>query len=313
MVPVRDREQQLACCLRAIRRSAGVIDHEVVVVDDDSRDASRSVAIASGARVVVAGGQPLGELRNLGARAANGDVLAFVDSDVLLTDGWAAAALDALACEGAAVAGAPCTAPADGNWIQRTYDLLRGRAAQRRSVRWLPAGALAVRRDAFGQIGGFDAGLSSCEDVDLCRRLRARGRRIVYDPALASVHCDDPRTLRAVFSAEVKRGAANSRVSVRRHAGGEIPSLLVSIAVLALLLLLAPALAASLRGERLPLYAVTTVLLVLVGMRASRMARVGGWRRLPAALVVGSVYELGRAVGLVAGSAAARRPRRGAR
>jgi GT2 family glycosyltransferase len=311
VVPVRDRERQLEGCLLAIGRSASAIDHEVVVVDDGSRDGSCAVAAAAGARVVTADGLALGGVRNLGADESSGDVLAFIDSDVLVSPSWASAALAALDEDPATAAvGAPYRAPADGNWVQQTYDLLRSRTTCRRTARWLPAGALAVRRDAFRAVGGFDRRLQSCEDVDLCRRLRAAGHRIVHDPALDSVHHGDPRTLAAVFAGELRRGAANLRVSVRRHARGELPSLLASLAVLMLTLLLAPTLAAAVGGETLPLAAVAAALAALLALRGARMTRLAGWRRLPAALAVASLYELGRAVALVTGGVEAARSRR---
>ena len=42
-------------------------------------------------------------------------------------------------------------------------------------VTWLGSGNMAVRRSAFEEVGGFDTTLETCEDVDLCRKLRARG------------------------------------------------------------------------------------------------------------------------------------------
>jgi GT2 family glycosyltransferase len=256
--------------------------------------------------VVDGGGVALGELRNRGARVASGDVLAFVDADVLLAPAWPAAALDALAGGEFAAAGAPYHAPPDSGWVARTYDLLRPRGPRRRSTRWVPAGAMAVRREAFEKVGGFDPRLASCEDIDLCRRLRGAGFGVAYDPGLRSIHCGDPRTLRELFAGEMRRGAANLRVSTRRHAIGELPSLLVSLAVLSLLVLLAPGLVAAATGQAMPLVAVAVALGLLIAARTVQMVRAGGWRSIPAAVLVGVVYEAGRAAALVKGSRDAR-------
>jgi GT2 family glycosyltransferase len=58
---------------------------------------------------------------------------------------------------------------------------LRGRHQGCAIVEWLGAGNMAVEAAAFHDVGGFDARLQTCEDVDLCKRLRAAGRLIVAD------------------------------------------------------------------------------------------------------------------------------------
>jgi GT2 family glycosyltransferase len=305
VVPVRDRAELLDRSLAAIHRAARscerALEYEIVVVDDRSRDASRAVALAAGARVVGARGEPLGSLRNQGAAAATGDILVFVDADVLLGSDWLFVVLDIFADDRAAAAGAPYRAPADANWVQRTHDLVRRRVEYRRVMRWGPAGALAIRREVFETIGGFDPTLSSCEDVDICRRLRASGRNLVSDPGLEAIHCGDPATLGALFTGEVRRGASNLLVSTRSHAGGELPSLALSLVVLAALFTLAPALAIAFAGEPRWLVAAVVPLIAVIAARAASMARTGGWRQMPAALLVGAVYEAGRATALVAG------------
>ena len=305
VVPVRDRAELLDRSLAAIHSAARScereIEYEIVVVDDRSRDTSRAIALAAGARVVDAHGEPLGALRNLGAKVASGEILAFVDADVVLEGYWLNVALDVFEDDRAAAAGAPCRAPVDATWVQRTYDLMRHRVPRRRAVRWVPSGALAIRREAFAAVGGFDSTLSSCEDVDLCRRLRAAGRRIVSDPGLDSIHCCDPETLAALFTGEMRRGASNLRVSTRSHAFGELPSLVLSLAVLASLVSLAPALAIAAAGEPGWLAVALVPLLAVLAVRAVRMARTGGWRQVPAALIGGAVDEVGRATALVAG------------
>jgi N-acetylglucosaminyl-diphospho-decaprenol L-rhamnosyltransferase len=66
-------------------------------------------------------------------------------------------------------------------WDEAAYD--RPGAPQ-----WLSGACLLVRRDAFERIGGFDERFFLyCEDIDLCRRLRALGLDLRYVPE-ATVH-----------------------------------------------------------------------------------------------------------------------------
>lgn len=56
-------------------------------------------------------------------------------------------------------------------------------------VEYLAATALLVRRKAFDDVGGFDTGYFLYgEDIDLCRRLRRRGWRLVALPGPWAVH-----------------------------------------------------------------------------------------------------------------------------
>ena len=56
-------------------------------------------------------------------------------------------------------------------------------------VDWVSGCAFAVRRSDLERVGGFDPGYHLfVEDVDLCERLRAAGRRVRFEPAAEVVH-----------------------------------------------------------------------------------------------------------------------------
>ncbi len=209
---------------------------EIIVVDNGSTDESAAVARDGGAIVLRCDSGSVAELRNRGARAALGSIIAFVDSDHEIDSLWISTAVAILANPAIAATGAAYLAEPSANWVQLQYDRLRDRPATRQDVNWLGSGNFAVKRLPFESVGGFNPRLTACEDVDLCNRLLGAGHRIVADPGLRSVHFGDPRTLKALFLGELWRGRDNLRVTFSgprtlRH----FRSALIPVTVLALL------------------------------------------------------------------------------
>jgi multisubunit Na+/H+ antiporter MnhB subunit len=166
-------------------------------------------------------------------------------------------------------------------------------------VEWLASGNMAVRRQDFELLNGFDTGLESCEDFDLCQRLRATGRRVLSDDLLRSVHFGDPATLRALFRSELWRGRDNLRAGLRGPLTLRgLPSMIIPVLDLVSLLL---ALGGLLAGG----LALAAGALVGIGafavLRAWRMIAARGRGEVGAlqALAVACVYDLARALALV--------------
>jgi glycosyltransferase involved in cell wall biosynthesis len=314
VIPVRNDAVRLGRCLASIRRNwptGGAF--EVIVVDNGSADASPEVARKAGARVIVLPGLTVAELRNRGASEAPTDIVAFVDADHEIAPTWAVAALDAISGDRVGAAGALYRPPPVGTWVQRFYGVLRGTTAGRHDVAWLGSGNLAVRREAFDAIGGFDASLVACEDVDFCQRLRAAGWRVVGDERLESIHLGDPATLAALFRAERWRGRDNLRVSLRGPLSiRDLPSILIPIGDLLLLLAAATAGIASqfVRGGWTVAAESLAAIAVLSALRAVWIAARAGLRRpidLVRAVLVAIVYDAGRALALLTSASHHRR------
>lgn len=216
VIPVRNDKQRLRHCLASIVGNDYPRDLvEIIVVDNGSTDGSATVGQEFGAVTVSSSSGRVAELRNLGARGTRGSVIAFADADHQIDRGWIAAAVNALALPDVGAAGAPYDTQPSPSWVQQLYDGLRSRPNGREDVLWLGSGNIAMSRAAFERIGGFDTGLTACEDVDLCNRLQQAGYRLLADPAMRSVHFGDPKTLKALFLGELWRGRDNLRVTFR--------------------------------------------------------------------------------------------------
>jgi GT2 family glycosyltransferase len=304
VIPVRNDAVRLRRCLATIAANRYPADLvEVIVVDHGSTDGSAAVAASAGARVVSCKASSVSTLRNYGASQATGSILAFVDADHELDPGWLRTAASLFRDPSIGAAGALYHAPPGGTWVQRSYGALRGRTVGCRDVEWIGSGNLAIRRHLFDLLGGFDTLLTTCEDVDLCARLRALGHRLVGDEGLRTVHLGDPATLRALFFGELWRGRDNLRVSVRGPLSlRELPSVVVPILDLGCLAGVAAGLVWATPAALAGAVAAGGVLAGLASLRAARMA----FRVEPAtrpwfgqALAVALVYDVARALALV--------------
>lgn len=187
IIPVHNGARDLPRCLTALRSSTVAVQ-ECIVVDDGSTDDSAVVARGAGA-VVLSAGRCAGPAaaRNLGARAASGDLLFFTDADVTVHERTIEQLLECFrnAPGVAAVIGSYDDSPAGGGFVSQYKNLQHHYVHQNSSTEaetfW--SGCGLIRRDVFLEAGGFDESFSqpSIEDIELGYRLRAAGRRIVLD------------------------------------------------------------------------------------------------------------------------------------
>lgn len=185
VVPVYQGGEVFEHCLAALRRSS-FESFELIVVDDGSTDGSIEVARRAGARVLETEGRSgPGRARNLGAGAAAGRYLLFLDADCEVAPETLARLAAAFEADPglAAAFGSYDDRPAASSFLSQYKNLQhhwvhqQGRAAA--STFW--AGCGAVRRRIFLELGGFDVERyhrPSIEDIELGSRLRAAGHRI---------------------------------------------------------------------------------------------------------------------------------------
>jgi GT2 family glycosyltransferase len=180
---------------------------EVIVVDNASADGSAAGVRAAFPWVtVVDAGANLGFAAgaNLGASRASGDVLVFVNPDARVLPGAVPTLIQALdAVPGAGIAGGGLE-DADGRWqpgaarfgplghlvLDTTAGRLLARLRRRPYVvDWVYGTFMAVRRQLFQRLGGFDpAYFVYGEDMDICHRAGELGARTVHVPGARAVH-----------------------------------------------------------------------------------------------------------------------------
>ena len=223
--------------------------------------------------------------RNTGLAEVTTPLVAFVDTDVRLPDGWLEPLLPHFADERVALV-APRVAGAPGDsWLagyeQRHSPLDLGpepaRIAAGTRVSYVPAAAMVWRTHVVRELGGFDEAMRLGEDVDLVWRCVAAGHRCRYEPTSVVQH--EPRTTATALLRQRYGYGRSAAPLARRHPNALAPVRMSGWSALSWLLLATqhPLLAVGVAGS-------TTVALQrkLTDVPAIESARLAGLGHLAA-------------------------------
>lgn len=199
VIPTRHRSQAIARCLGAI--AAGDLDRdalEVVVVLDGEDVAEPAVPDGLPVRVLRTDRGGPAVARNRGALLARGDVLAFTDDDCTPARDWARRLLAHVdARPDALVGGRFVNALRHNGWAEASHlvlDVVVDRTVRTGApIAFVPSANMALRRDIFHGVGGFDERFpqAAAEDRDLCARCLEAGHPIALAPDAVVHHHND--------------------------------------------------------------------------------------------------------------------------
>lgn len=199
VIPCHDVRRTLPLQLEALSRQLDAPDFEVVLADNRSADGLASLveqwqARLPRLRVVPADKRPgAAYARNVAAAASRGESLLFCDGDDVIARDWVAQGAAALAAVPVAngvdiTLADDCFTTVDDLWSAHLDRGDRGPVEAAQDPVPYPVllgGNLAIRRDTFVQIGGYDASLTSAnEDNDLGIRLEHAGIPISRAPGM---------------------------------------------------------------------------------------------------------------------------------
>ena len=202
VIPTHERRETV---LRTVRSLAGQdeTDFEVVAVVDGSTDgtaaALRALHLPFELTVIEQPNQGGAAARNAGAAQASGEILLFLDDDMVAERAMLAEHRRSHEAGAGVVLGdfpihpdSPETVLSQGvgRWARRRREQLAVSAAEVPLVE-LITGQMSIARSAFEELGGFDVGftrdgLYGGEDLDFGYRARRAGLRIVFNPEAIS-------------------------------------------------------------------------------------------------------------------------------
>jgi len=195
IIPLYNRLDLTQPCLPSLQATLPRgLDHEIILVDDGSTDGTREWIQTLGTPFrVLLNERNLGyaATNNRGAAAATGDILALLNSDLVLTPRWLEPMLAVLRRHRrTGIVGNVQFRAATGELDHIGFDVgLTGKPHHDESLHWLwapwasrqtaavTAACMLVPRELFLRLRGFDEGFrNGGEDVDLCFRARTLGR-----------------------------------------------------------------------------------------------------------------------------------------
>jgi GT2 family glycosyltransferase/glycosyltransferase involved in cell wall biosynthesis len=209
IIPVHGKLSYTIACLRSLARHGAQARFEVIVVDDASPDDSAITLAQVAGMKLLRNTTNLGFIGscNVGAVAARGEFLLFLNNDTQVTSGWLDALLQCFTERtDCGIAGSRLVYPdgrlqeagalvfADGScWTTGRFEPRSAPAFRyRHEADYVSGAALLIRTEVFQRIGGFDVRYAPAyyEDTDLAFAVRELGLRVYYEPASMVIHCE---------------------------------------------------------------------------------------------------------------------------
>lgn len=241
LIPTKDRVQILSQLLNSLSAldEIGTIRTELIVVDNGSRDNTFDYVSSLAGDFPI----PLRALKvpragksaaiNEAVKITNGDMLAFLDDDVILDKGWLVAVREFFQNASCQVGqGAIKVQPLDDPEVLRLVDLYRTVPrieydSDVSTLHSLNGANFFMPRELFNRVGGFDERLGpgasgTSEDVDLAWRLIRAGGTIGYAPKAVAYHRIDQSRLNEEYFEQSHRRQGASRFLIRKQSRVEI-------------------------------------------------------------------------------------------
>jgi len=223
IIPCRNAVRTVADAVRsALEQSEPPL--EVLAVDDASTDRTSLIARTAGARVLSTGHRRYaGGARNIGIDASCGDVLAFLDADVVASRNWLERVRVNFESDPEIVGvGGRIENGRPGRYGDLDLYLNHSEWLSRRpgAKGLIPTLGIAYRSSAVGPVRFVETNVG--EDASFGVEVRARGGKFWYDPQIRMNHRHERLTSRAFWEKQIACGRTLYRTRVLHDRPGRI-------------------------------------------------------------------------------------------
>ena len=203
IIPTYNRSMQLDSCLASLTQMDFPKDcYEVVVVDDGSATSMETVVEPHrqfmNIRLIVQENSGPGAARNNGVAHARGRFIAFTDDDCTVAENWLTKLSERLIADSQRMYGGIVINGLDNNIYSAASQLLFDYLytyynGELEHARFFTSNNMAMARDIFDELGGFDTSFPGVfgEDRELCDRWHHFGYGLSYVPQATVCHYHD--------------------------------------------------------------------------------------------------------------------------
>ncbi len=217
-------------CLEGLKK-VDYPNFEVIVVNDGSTDGTEKIAKEYGFRVISIANGGLSNARNVGMRAAKGEIVAYIDDDAIPDPQWLTYLAVTFQTTNHAGVGGPNIPPIDDGPIAECVSNAPGGPIHvlltDNDAEHIPGCNMAFRKAALEAIDGFDTRFRIAgDDVDLCWRIQKQGWTLGFNPA-AMVWHHRRNTIKNYWKQQLNYGKAEGFLErkwpEKYNAAGHVP------------------------------------------------------------------------------------------
>ncbi|MFH1832139.1 MAG: glycosyltransferase [bacterium] len=226
IIPTHNRAQSLKRVLDNIFEISQKISFEIIIVDNNSKDETKAIALSYGNKVIYVfeGNTSFTKARHTGAYNANGEIITYLDDDILIKPGTFEEIIRIFSqnpdcgVAGGKILGHFEQSPPD--WVLKLQKSFNGLSLydlgdKEKKVDAIPGPLMAIRRTAFDAVNGFPPDTVGVEtnqanktfkklyigpgDYGFCVLCKRAGYSVIYSPKIIIEHIIPPFRLSKDF------------------------------------------------------------------------------------------------------------------
>jgi len=183
IIPCYNEEEHIKDCIRSIRKHVWYVPYEIIVVDNNCTDKTAEIAEAELAMVIKESRKGVVFARQAGYEAATGRLIANIDADSEITDGWVWEALSCLSNDETVAVTGPLKyngASFKLRILTKFYYFVAKLSNDYIGV-FLQGGNAMIKKKALDEVGGYDTSIAFYgEDTMTAKRIQHLGK-IVFN------------------------------------------------------------------------------------------------------------------------------------